>query len=155
MLGRTRCGLRDAGCEIDVSFPCGGHNVALYLASRDTKRTTYFLTTTQQGEAAFKAKVHRLPTSPDFGERWASMWLDLVRYADSKGLGQDGRGLHLQRFRYTSAETRPAVNPVFDHPAAYCPHQTLISCSTKSIGNSSAAEFTSEASEVSKSRCAA
>ena len=24
-----------------------------------------------------------------FGERWASMWLDLVRYADSGGLGQD------------------------------------------------------------------
>ncbi|MEM7010657.1 MAG: DUF1549 and DUF1553 domain-containing protein, partial [Verrucomicrobiota bacterium] len=28
---------------------------------------------------------------PAFGERWASMWLDLVRYADSGGLGQDQR----------------------------------------------------------------
>lgn len=28
---------------------------------------------------------------PAFGEKWSSMWLDLVRYADSRGLGQDGK----------------------------------------------------------------
>lgn len=28
---------------------------------------------------------------PAFGEKWASMWLDLVRYADSRGLGLDDR----------------------------------------------------------------
>lgn len=32
-----------------------------------------------------------LLAAPQYGERWASVWLDLVRYADSKGLGLDGR----------------------------------------------------------------
>ncbi|MCA9073424.1 MAG: PSD1 domain-containing protein [Planctomycetaceae bacterium] len=44
-----------------------------------------------RGEAAYEAVVDRLLDSPRFGERWASMWLDHVRYADSKGLGLDGR----------------------------------------------------------------
>ncbi|MEM0897448.1 MAG: DUF1553 domain-containing protein [Verrucomicrobiota bacterium] len=33
--------------------------------------------------------VDRLLKAPAFGERWASVWLDLARYADSEGLGQD------------------------------------------------------------------
>lgn len=45
----------------------------------------------QYGEAAYEVVVDRLLDSPRFGERWASMWLDQVRYADSKGLGLDGR----------------------------------------------------------------
>ena len=45
----------------------------------------------QRGDAAYAAVVDRLLDSPHFGERWASMWLDQVRYADSKGLGLDGR----------------------------------------------------------------
>ena len=48
-------------------------------------------------EAAFEEDPQRavenvvddLLARPAFGERWASMWLDLVRYADSGGLGQD------------------------------------------------------------------
>ncbi|MFN3189965.1 MAG: PSD1 and planctomycete cytochrome C domain-containing protein [Aureliella sp.] len=44
-----------------------------------------------QGEKAYETAVDRLLRSPRFGERWASIWLDAVRYADSKGLGQDGR----------------------------------------------------------------
>lgn len=42
-------------------------------------------------DTACAAVVDRLLDSPRFGERWASVWLDLVRYADSKGLGADGR----------------------------------------------------------------
>lgn len=42
-------------------------------------------------DSVYEAAVDRLLESPAFGERWASMWLDLVRYADSKGLGIDGR----------------------------------------------------------------
>ena len=38
---------------------------------------------------AYEKVVDRLLQSEHFGERWAAMWLDLVRYADSKGLGQD------------------------------------------------------------------
>ena len=44
----------------------------------------------KEGEAAYTAAVDRLLASPHFGERWASVWLDQVRYADSRGLGQDG-----------------------------------------------------------------
>lgn len=42
-------------------------------------------------ESARRDVVERLLDSPAFGERWASVWLDQVRYADSKGLGADGR----------------------------------------------------------------
>ncbi|MGJ8725323.1 MAG: PSD1 and planctomycete cytochrome C domain-containing protein [Roseibacillus sp.] len=35
--------------------------------------------------------VDRLLASPAYGERWASVWLDLARYADSEGLGIDKR----------------------------------------------------------------
>lgn len=38
---------------------------------------------------AVEDAVDDLINRPAFGERWASMWLDLVRYADSGGLGQD------------------------------------------------------------------
>lgn len=41
------------------------------------------------GPDAYARVVDRLLASPHFGERWASMWLDAVRYADSKGLGLD------------------------------------------------------------------
>ena len=40
-------------------------------------------------DAAVEAAVDDLLARPAFGERWAAMWLDLVRYADSGGLGQD------------------------------------------------------------------
>jgi hypothetical protein len=39
--------------------------------------------------AVYEQKVQRLLASPHFGERWASMWLDLARYADSKGFEKD------------------------------------------------------------------
>jgi len=38
---------------------------------------------------ALETVVDELLHRPAFGERWATMWLDLVRYADSGGLGQD------------------------------------------------------------------
>ena len=34
--------------------------------------------------------VDRLLESPAFGERWARVWLDIARYADTKGYEQDG-----------------------------------------------------------------
>lgn len=43
------------------------------------------------GERAYGLAVDRLLASPAFGERWASVWMDQVRYADSRGLGADGR----------------------------------------------------------------
>ncbi|MEQ1858922.1 MAG: DUF1553 domain-containing protein [Chthoniobacteraceae bacterium] len=38
---------------------------------------------------AYARAVDRLLASPHFGERWARMWLDLARYADSSGYGSD------------------------------------------------------------------
>ena len=37
----------------------------------------------------YEALVDTLLASPRFGERWAAMWLDLARYADSKGYETD------------------------------------------------------------------
>ncbi len=38
---------------------------------------------------AYERLVDRLLASPAFGERWARIWLDLARYADSAGYAQD------------------------------------------------------------------
>ncbi|MCB0852547.1 MAG: DUF1549 domain-containing protein, partial [Bacteroidetes bacterium] len=38
---------------------------------------------------AYEKVVDKLLSSPQFGEKWASMWLDLARYADSKGYEKD------------------------------------------------------------------
>jgi len=40
---------------------------------------------------AYEKQVDRLLASPAYGERWASMWLDLARYADSMGYEADHR----------------------------------------------------------------
>ncbi|OLD79574.1 MAG: hypothetical protein AUF67_15595 [Acidobacteria bacterium 13_1_20CM_58_21] len=40
---------------------------------------------------AYEHQVDRLLASPAYGERWASMWLDLARYADSMGYEADHR----------------------------------------------------------------
>src|SRR5882762_3345166 len=40
---------------------------------------------------AYDKVVDRLLSSPAYGERWASMWLDLARYADSMGYEADRR----------------------------------------------------------------
>lgn len=40
--------------------------------------------------ANYEALVDRLLTHPAYGEKWASMWLDLARYADTKGYERDG-----------------------------------------------------------------
>jgi len=40
-------------------------------------------------ENAYEKLVDELLESPEYGEHWASMWLDLARYADSKGYEAD------------------------------------------------------------------
>ncbi|MCC6491550.1 MAG: PSD1 domain-containing protein [Pirellulales bacterium] len=39
--------------------------------------------------AAYAAQVERLLAAPAFGERWARLWLDAARYADSDGFEKD------------------------------------------------------------------
>ncbi len=41
------------------------------------------------GKEAYEKIVDDLLASPHFGERWASFWLDLARYADSQGYQKD------------------------------------------------------------------
>lgn len=41
--------------------------------------------------AAYERLVDELLASPRFGERWARMWLDLARYADTQGYEKDNR----------------------------------------------------------------
>jgi len=55
------------------------------------ERADFLTDVEQDGELAYEHVVDRLLASPRFGERWASVWLDQIRYADSKGLGQDGK----------------------------------------------------------------
>lgn len=42
-------------------------------------------------QAAIEKETDRLLDSPRFGERWASVWMDLARYADSTGYADDQR----------------------------------------------------------------
>jgi hypothetical protein len=41
------------------------------------------------GSDAYEKMVDRFLEDPAYGERWARMWLDLARYADSAGYGSD------------------------------------------------------------------
>ncbi|MBO0938173.1 DUF1553 domain-containing protein [Fibrella sp. HMF5335] len=47
---------------------------------------------------AYEKLVDRLLASPAFGEKWAGMWLDLARYADTKGYERDP-GRSIWRYR--------------------------------------------------------
>jgi hypothetical protein len=48
---------------------------------------------------AYERLVDRLLASPHHGERWARYWLDLARYADSGGYGNDNDRPHAWRWR--------------------------------------------------------
>jgi len=45
---------------------------------------------TDSSPAAYEKQVDRLLVSPHYGERWAALWLDLARYADSRGYSEEG-----------------------------------------------------------------
>lgn len=49
-------------------------------------------------ENAYEQLVDSLLASPHFGERWASVWMDLARYADTKGYERDD-GRKIWRYR--------------------------------------------------------
>jgi len=50
-------------------------------------------------EDAYERLVARLLDDPAFGERWARVWLDLARYADSRGYGSDPLRTNMWRYR--------------------------------------------------------
>jgi mono/diheme cytochrome c family protein len=48
---------------------------------------------------AYEKAVDRFLKDPAYGERWARMWLDLARYADSAGYGSDPLRPNIWRYR--------------------------------------------------------
>lgn len=48
---------------------------------------------------AYEHLVDRLLADPAYGERWARVWLDLARYADSRGYGSDPLRHNMWRYR--------------------------------------------------------
>jgi hypothetical protein len=48
---------------------------------------------------AYEKVVDRLLASPHYGEKWARMWLDLARYADSAGYGSDPLRMNIWPYR--------------------------------------------------------
>jgi hypothetical protein len=54
---------------------------------------------TDESPRAFENVVDRLLASPRFGERWARHWLDLVRYAESRGHENDYTTPNAYQFR--------------------------------------------------------
>lgn len=48
-------------------------------------------------DTSYEQLVDALLNSESFGEKWASMWLDLARYADTKGFERDG---HREIWKY-------------------------------------------------------
>src|SRR5205085_9940388 len=50
-----------------------------------SKRTEGESGRVREWESSYAAHIDRLLASPHFGERWARHWLDLVRYAESRG----------------------------------------------------------------------
>ena len=51
------------------------------------------------GPDAYERLIDRLLASPQYGERWARHWLDLVRYGESDGYKQDGYRPSAWRYR--------------------------------------------------------
>ena len=53
----------------------------------------------RDAQGAIESLVDQLLASPAYGERWAKMWLDLARYADSTGYGSDRFRLNIWPYR--------------------------------------------------------
>ena len=65
---------------------------------------------------AYERVVDRLLASPRFGERWAAVWLDLARYADTMGYEKDPhRNIWpFSRLAHSSAKPRPALQRLYN-----------------------------------------
>lgn len=54
---------------------------------------------TANPEVAYAALVEDLLTRPQYGEKWARHWLDIVRYAETNGFERDNPKPHIWRYR--------------------------------------------------------
>lgn len=72
--------------------------VSLDLTGLPPTPTDYARFLNNKATDAYEQEVDRLLTSPQFGERWAALWLDLARYGDSRGYQKD-RGRTIWPYR--------------------------------------------------------
>src|ERR1700683_2460890 len=79
-------GLRPAG---EASSPELLRRVSLDLIGLYPSDAVAKAFLTSKDPQAYEILVDSLLASPHFGERWAAMWLDLARYADTKGYERD------------------------------------------------------------------
>ncbi len=86
-------GLRDHGLEPSpMASPAALiRRVALDLTGLPPTREQVQRFVASPKNETYDRIVDELLTSSAFGERWASVWLDLARYADTKGYEKDGR----------------------------------------------------------------
>lgn len=59
------------------------------IGTYPSDRLARFYLSSKNEQQAYNVLVDSLLASPKFGERWASMWLDVARYADTKGYESD------------------------------------------------------------------
>jgi hypothetical protein len=76
---------------------------ATVAAPRDLRRRVHYALTglplvPNSKNVSLKSEIKNLMAMPQYGERWARHWLDVVRYADSNGL--DENAAHANAWRY-------------------------------------------------------
>ena len=97
-------------------------------------------------DARYEATVDRLLASPRFGERWARYWLDVARYADTKGyVFQEDRnykgGLRLSRLGHRQLQRRSTVRQIHRRPNCGRSDRRPILCSRRPAFSRSAVGF--------------
>ena len=107
---------------------------------------------------AYEKLVDKLLDNPAYGEKWASMWLDLARYADSAGYGSDplrtiwkyrdwvidawNKNLSYEQFTYEQIAGDLFENPTKDQLLATAFHRNT---KTNTEGGTDDEEFRTEA----------
>ena len=92
--------LKDKGLEVsqEADRPTLIRRVSLDLTGLPPTEQEVTDFVNDQSDNAYEKAVDRLLKSPAYGERWTSMWMDLARYADTKGYESDG-GRTMWRYR--------------------------------------------------------
>ena len=86
--------------QMNANLPAEKNIIARRLALDITglPPSTSLLKDFQDGNLSYKALVDSLLAQKSYGEKWATWWLDLARYADSKGYEKDiGRSIWTYR----------------------------------------------------------
>ncbi|MCB1207174.1 MAG: DUF1549 domain-containing protein, partial [Verrucomicrobiae bacterium] len=60
---------------------------------------TFVSASAKDSDTAWSKAVDELMARPQYGEKWARHWLDLVRYAESNGFERDNPKPHIWRYR--------------------------------------------------------